>query len=60
MSNLIAELLLRLVKPFAALTFGTLLYLGLIAFGVSSSAELLLLSWASAGVLILLMQESPL
>jgi hypothetical protein len=60
MSNLITELLLRLLKPVAALALGTLLYLGLMVFGVSSSAELLLLCWTSAAVLILLMQESPL
>jgi hypothetical protein len=60
MSNLLVELLLRMVKPVAAVALGTLLYLGLTAFGVPSSAELLLLCWTSAGVLILLMQESPL
>lgn len=60
MSNLVAEMLLRLIKPAAAALLGTVLFLGLTALGTPPSAELLLLSWTSAAVLILLVQESPL
>lgn len=60
MSNLVGELLLRLVKPGVALVLGALLYLVLTGAGAAGGAELALLCWLSAGALILLIQESPL
>jgi len=59
MSNLISELLLRLVKPGIALILGALIYL--VATGVAGatgSVELALLCWLSATAFILLVQES--
>lgn len=60
MSNLVAEVLLRLVKPIAATLLAAALFLGLAALGASPSAELLLLCWIAAAAFILLVQESPL
>ncbi len=61
MSNLVAEILLRLLKPLAALILGVLIY-GLLVgpLGADPSPTLGLLSLVAAGVLILLIQESPL
>jgi hypothetical protein len=58
-SNLINELLLRLVKPLIALVLGTLVYL--IATGpagAAGSVELAMLCWLSAAAFVLLVQES--
>ncbi len=60
MSNLVAELLLRLIKPAVAALLGGVLYIALTAYGVPPSAHLLLICWVSAAALILLVQESPL
>lgn len=60
MSNLVFEILLRLLKPAAAVVLGALIYAvmtGLI--GAAGSAELALLSFVSAAALILIVQESP-
>jgi hypothetical protein len=60
MSNLIAEILLRLVKPIIAGVLGLLLYFAATISGVPGSFELLLMCWVSAAAFILLIQESPL
>jgi hypothetical protein len=60
MSNLVFEILLRLLKPAVAVVLGALLY-GVLTglFGAAGSAELALLSFLSAAAFILLVQESP-
>jgi len=60
MSNLLAEVLLRLIKPAVAALLGGLLYSAALVFGIPGSAEFLLLCWLSAAAFILLAQESPL
>ncbi len=60
MSNLVAEILLRLVKPAIALVLGLVVYLIAIALGEPGSVALALLSWLSAAAFILLVQEGPL
>ncbi len=60
MSNLVAEFLLRLVKPTIAVLLGLLIYLVAVALGEPGSIALALLSWLSAAALILLVQEGPL
>jgi hypothetical protein len=60
MSNLVAEILLRLVKPVAAALLGLLIYVVATALGEPGSISLALLSWLSAAAFILLVQESPL
>ncbi len=60
MSNLVAELLLRLIKPAIALLLGLVVYLVAVALGEPGSVALALLSWLSAAALILLVQEGPL
>jgi hypothetical protein len=60
-SNLVAEILLRLVKPTAAGLLGLVLYLIATAVGGEpGSVALLLLCWVSGAAFILLIQESPL
>jgi hypothetical protein len=59
-SNLVVEILLRLVKPAAAVVLGALVYwvaTGLL--GAPGSVVLALLCWLSAAALILLIQEGP-
>ena len=59
MSNLINELLLRLIKPLIALLLGALVYWIATAFaGAAGSVELALLCWLSGTAFILLVQES--
>ena len=58
MSNLVVELLLRLIKPALAALLGGLLYLAAVGLGSAGSIELLLLCWLSAAAFILLVQES--
>ena len=60
MGNLIAELLLRLVKPAIALVVAFLIYVVVGGLGAGGSVELFLLCWLSAAALILLVQEGPL
>ena len=60
MSNLVSEILIRLIKPTAAVLIGALIYLVAVGFGEPASIALGLLSFLSAAALILLIQESPL
>ena len=60
MSNLVSEILLRLLKALAAGVLAAILYVILVGlFGLPGSPELLLLAWLSAAAFILLVQESP-
>ena len=59
-SNLVAEILLRLVKPTAAALLGAVIFLVAMALGEPASGALALLSWVSAAAFILLVQEGPL
>ena len=60
MTNLMAEILLRLAKAAAALVGGALIYgVAVGPLGASGSVELALLAWLSAAAFILLVQESP-
>ena len=60
MSNLVAEILLRLVKPTIAALLGLVIYVVAVALGEPGSFTLFLISWLSAAAFILLVQESPL
>ncbi len=60
MSNLVIEMLLRLVKPAAAVALGLIVFAIAVALGEPASISLALLSWLSGAVFILLVQESPL
>jgi len=60
MSNLVAEILLRCIKPALALLLATVLYVVLtVAAGADGSAVLALLCWLSAAAFLLLIGESP-
>ena len=59
MSNLVAEILLRLIKPTVAALLGVVIYAVAIGFGEPGSFGLFLLSWLSAAAFILLVQEGP-
>jgi uncharacterized protein YhhL (DUF1145 family) len=60
MSQLIAEILLRLAKAATAAVVGLLLLLVLVGpFGVPVSPELVLLAWLSGAAFILLVETSP-
>jgi hypothetical protein len=57
MSNLVNEILLRLVKAAIAAVLGVVLYLVLTGpFGAAGSVELALLCWLSAAALVLLVE----
>lgn len=61
MSNLVAEILLRLAKAIAATLLGIVVFLvatGMV--GASPTVELALLSWLVAAGFILLVESSPL
>jgi hypothetical protein len=61
MSNLLAEIGLRLAKAGAAAIVALLLYLVLTGpLGQPGSIELALLSWLSAAAFLLLVESSPL
>lgn len=61
MSNLLAEIALRVAKAGAAAIVGLLLYLVLTGpFGQTGSVELALLSWLSGAAFVLLVESSPL
>jgi len=60
MSNLVIEILLRLIKPSIAALIGLVIYLVALLFGAAGSIELALLCWLSAAAFILLVQEGPL
>lgn len=60
MSNLVAEILLRLAKAAAALVVGLLVYVVLVGpLGAAPSAELALLAWLSGAAFVLLVETSP-
>jgi hypothetical protein len=60
MSNLLAEIALRLLKAGAALILGIVLYWMLTGiFGNPGSVELALLCWLSGAAFILLVETSP-
>ena len=59
MSNLVAEILLRLVKPTIAVLLGVVIFVVAIAFGEPGTFALFLLSWLAAAAFILLVQEGP-
>ena len=61
MSNLVAEILLRLAKALAAAALGAVFYLLAVGpLGGAPSAELALLSWIAGVAFVLVVQESPL
>ncbi len=60
MSNLVAEILLRLAKAGAALVVGVVVYAVLTGpLGVPGSPELALLAWLSGAAVVLLVETSP-
>jgi hypothetical protein len=60
-SNLLAEIALRLAKAGAAAILAVILYWLLTGpFGQAGSIELALLSWLSAAAFLLLVESSPL
>ena len=61
MSNLLAEIALRLAKAVAAVIVGLLLYLVLTGpLGNAGSVQLALLCWVSGAAFVLLVESSPL
>ena len=60
MSNLVFEIALRLLKAFAALVLGVIVYVVLTGpLGNPGSVELALLCWLSGAAFILLVETSP-
>ena len=60
MGELLAEVLLRLVKVAAAAAAGLVLYLVLVGpLGWPASGELVLLAWLSGAAFVLLVERSP-
>jgi hypothetical protein len=60
MSELVAEILLRLSKVAAASVVGLVVYIALTGpLGVPASAELAILSWLAGAATILLVASSP-
>lgn len=60
MSNLVGEILLRLLKAAAALVVGLVAWVVLVGpLGVAASPELALLCWLSGAAFILLVESSP-
>jgi hypothetical protein len=60
MSNLVIEVLLRLLKPLAATVLGAVVFAVALALGAEASITLGLLAWLAGATFILLVQESPL
>jgi hypothetical protein len=59
-SNLVAEILLRLAKALAAALVAAVVYVLLVGpFGAPPSAELVLLSWVAGAAFVLLVETSP-
>jgi hypothetical protein len=58
-SNLVAEILLRLIKPVIALILGSGVYAVVTAMGEPGSVMLFLISFLCASAFILLVQEGP-
>jgi hypothetical protein len=59
-SNLVFEILIRLVKPTAAVLIGVMIYFVATALGEPASIMLGLVSFLCGAAFILLVQESPL
>ena len=59
MSDLVVEILLRLVKPVFAALLGLVVFAAAVALGESASISLALLAWLSAAAFVLLIQEGP-
>lgn len=60
MSNLLADIGLRLAKALAALVLGAIVYaLAIGPFGATPGVELALLSWLAGAAFILLVETSP-
>ena len=60
MSNLVAEIMLRLAKATVAALLGALVYwVATGPLGAGGSVELALLCWLAAAAFILLVEESP-
>lgn len=60
MSNLVGEILLRLLKAVAASVVGLLIWLVIVGLlGVPATAEIALLCWLSGAAFILLVESSP-
>lgn len=61
MSNLAVEILLRLIKPAAALLLGLVVWFVLVGpLDVAATAELALLCWLAGAAFILLVESGPL
>jgi hypothetical protein len=60
LSNLVVEILLRLLKPLAAALIGLVVYLVAVGLGEAPSPTLALISFLCGAAFILLVQESPL
>lgn len=60
MSNLVFEILIRLIKPVVAVILGAIVYFAAVALGEPGSLSLAVLSFLCGAALILLVQESPL
>jgi hypothetical protein len=60
MMNLVNEILLRLAKAGVGVLLGAVVFVVAVWLGETPSVTLALLSWLSAGVFILIVQESPL
>ena len=60
MSNLVFELLLRLVKPLVAAVLGLLVFGIAVALGEPASAVLALVCWLAGAAFVLLIAEGPL
>jgi hypothetical protein len=59
-SNLLAEIGLRLLKAFAAFVLGAFVYIIAIGpLGATASVELALLSWLAGAAFVLLVETSP-
>ena len=59
MSNLVAEILLRLIKPLIAIVLGALVYFVAVLLGEPGSISLALVSFLCGAAFILLVQEGP-
>ncbi len=60
MSNIVAEILIRLLKPLISLVMAAMLYaVATGPLGEPGSAVLALVCWLSAAAFLLLVQESP-
>jgi len=58
-SNLIGELLLRLIKPLVATILGALVFLVAVGLGEPGTIGLALVSWLVGAGLVLLVESSP-